>query len=84
LAQSRETQGLPRKPSTIAAGGSTANGIAAISEIGTTGVTATVTGAAIDMRGPTVIATIAGTGGAGGTMTATKTKTPGRNNKCHM
>jgi hypothetical protein len=75
-------RGLPRRLSTIAAGGSTANGTAAISEIGMTGVIAIATGAAIDMSGTIAIATIAGTGGIGGTVTATKT--PGRNVKCHM
>jgi hypothetical protein len=47
-----------------------------------TGVIAIATGAAIDMSGTIAIATIAGTGGIGGTVTATKT--PGRNVKCHM
>jgi hypothetical protein len=42
-------------------------------EIGITGIIATATGAAIDMKGTIVTATIVGTGGIGGTMTATNT-----------
>jgi hypothetical protein len=71
-------RGLSRRLSTIAAGGSTANGIAAISEIEMTGVIATATGAAIDMSGTIATAMIAGTGGIGGTVTVTATKAPSR------
>lgn len=78
LAQSREKRRqLLCKPSTTAAGGIMGDGIVASSEIAMTGVIAIATGAAIDTRSTTVIATIAGIGGIDGT-TTTATETSRR------
>jgi len=75
LAQSQEksTQLLCR-PSTTAAGGIMGDSIVASLGIAMTGGIAIATGGAIDTRGTTVIATIAGIGGIDGT-TTTATET---------